>query len=95
MSSPVGTEVARIDSDASGAVLRRARAPPRSAPSFAALTEHLLGAALDPAALAAWLHGATPRAARQRTGAVTIDETQRAGAVDLAGASPPRAATRS
>lgn len=83
VSSPVGNEVARIESDAAGAVLRRAGAAEERAPSFAALSERLFGAALDPAALAAWLHGAPPAAGGAHW-RVTIDETQRAGSVELA-----------
>jgi outer membrane biogenesis lipoprotein LolB len=83
VSSPIGNEVARIDADGSGAVLRRAGAPEERSSSFEALSERLFGAALDPAALAAWLHGAKPEAAHAGWN-VTIDESQRAGAVELA-----------
>lgn len=82
VSSPIGNEVARIDADAAGAVLRRAGAPDERSSSFAELTERLFGAALEPVALAGWLHGA--KAAVHAGWNVTIDESQRAGAVDLA-----------
>ena len=84
VSSPVGTEVARIESNASGAVLRRASGGDERAPDFATLTERLLGAALEPAMLAGWLHGAAPTGATATGWTVTVDETQRAGAVELA-----------
>ena len=83
IASPLGNEVARIESSASGATLARAGAAAESAPSFASLTERLLGVALDPVALAAWLHGG----ARDETPTdwkVKIEETQRAGAIELA-----------
>jgi outer membrane biogenesis lipoprotein LolB len=81
--SPVGSEVARIESNARGATLTRAGAPDESAESFEALTERILGVGLDPQTLASWLHGgATPAAPGDWK--VTIDETQRAGSVDLA-----------
>jgi outer membrane biogenesis lipoprotein LolB len=83
VSSPIGNEVARIDADKAGAVLRRAGAPDERSASFAELTERLFGAALDPVALAGWLHGIKPEAGRAGWN-VTIDESQRAGAVDLA-----------
>jgi outer membrane lipoprotein LolB len=83
IASPLGNEVARIESGPSGATLARAGAVPESAPSFASLTERVLGVAIDPVALAAWLHGG----ARDETPTdwkVTIEETQRAGALELA-----------
>src|SRR5258708_17194928 len=55
IASPLGNEVARIESDRSGATLTRAGAAPESAASFASLTEKLLGVSLDPAELAGWL----------------------------------------
>lgn len=82
IASPLGNEVARIESGARGATLAQAGAPTETAESFQALTERLLGVALDPQAIAAWLHGATPSAAGDWR--VTVDETQRAGSVDLA-----------
>ena len=83
IASPIGNEIAAIRSDASGAVLRRAGADDERAATFAALTERLLGAALEPQALAAWLHGTKPgdTAADWK---VTVDETQQAGSVQLA-----------
>lgn len=84
IASPIGSEVARIESDGSGAVLRRGGAAEERASSFAALTERLLGAALDPRELAAWLHGGKPANAAAAQWNVSIDETQRAGAVELA-----------
>jgi outer membrane biogenesis lipoprotein LolB len=82
IASPIGNEVARIESGEKGATLTRAGEPPEDAPSFAALSERILGVALEPSALAAWLHGSAP----QQAGGwiVTIDESQRAGAVDMA-----------
>lgn len=79
--SPLGNEVARIRSDASGATL--SGPSEERADSFAVLTERLLGVSLDPAELAAWLHGKVP--AEVAGGwKVTLDETRRAGEVDLA-----------
>ena len=82
IASPLGNEVARIESSASGATLSQG-GEPQAAPSFAALTERLLGVALEPAALAAWLHGDTAGAAPGGW-SVTLDETQAAGAVTMA-----------
>jgi len=81
--SPVGSEVARIESDAHGATLTRAGAPDEKAASFEALTERILGVGLDPRTLSAWLHGAATSGA-PGDWKVTIDEKQRAGSVDLA-----------
>ena len=83
ISSPLGNEVARLESGARGATLTRAGAPSEAADSFQGLTEKLLGVRLDPDAIARWLHGDTPAAA-PGDWKVTIDETQRAGSVDLA-----------
>ena len=83
VASPLGNEVARIESSGSGASLTRAGVPAERAASFAELTQRLLGASLDPAALASWLHGG----ARDETPTdwkVKVEETQRAGAIDLA-----------
>jgi outer membrane lipoprotein LolB len=81
IASPLGNEVARLRSDASGATL--SGPSEEKADSFAALAERLLGVALEPAELAAWLHGKVPaQAAGGWT--VTLEETQRAGEVDLA-----------
>ncbi len=82
VSSPLGNEVARIESDGRGATLTQAGGGGYQADSFADLTERILGVELDPALLAGWLHGevrGTPADWR-----VTIDETQEAGAVKLA-----------
>jgi outer membrane biogenesis lipoprotein LolB len=61
-SSPIGNEVARIESSAGGARLTRAGAGSEEAASFEALTERVLGIALDPGQLSAWLHGGVDRA---------------------------------
>ena len=82
VATPLGNEVARIESDAGGATLEQASGAPQHAASFAALTQQLLGVALDPAALAAWLHGTPPEAAGGW--AVTLDERQAAGRVEIA-----------
>jgi outer membrane biogenesis lipoprotein LolB len=81
--SPLGNEVARIESSAGGATLTQAGGERQSAPSFAALAERFLGVALEPATLAGWLHGA---AVGSTPGGwnVTLDEKQRAGTVELA-----------
>jgi Outer membrane lipoprotein involved in outer membrane biogenesis len=82
IASPLGNEIARIESDAEGASLVQAGGGTRRAASFEALAEETLGVGLDPAMLAAWLHGNlrdTPPNWR-----VTIDEKQDAGAVQLA-----------
>ena len=83
ISSPIGNEVARIDADAQEAVLRRAGGDPETAPDFRSLTERLLGVALDPATLASWLHG-TGDTFSMEGWQVTVDEKQRAGAVEIA-----------
>ena len=83
IASPLGNEIARIDSGAGGATLQRAGAGPEQAASFQALTERLLGVALDPEEMARWLHGAASLNARGDW-KVSIDETQRAGNVELA-----------
>lgn len=82
--SPLGNEVARIESGAAGATLLQAGAAPQSAASFAELTGRMLGVPLDPATLAAWLHGAAAGGA-PGDWQVTIEETQeRGGAVAIA-----------
>jgi outer membrane lipoprotein LolB len=83
ISSPLGNEVARIESGPRGATLMRGAAAPETADDFQSLTQRLLGVALDPDSIAAWLHGEKPAAAPGAWN-VTIDETQRAGAIDLA-----------
>jgi outer membrane biogenesis lipoprotein LolB len=82
--SPLGNEVARIESDAHGAKLVRADGPSEEAPSFEELTRRLLGIPLDPAELTAWLHGRPAPGNVPAQWKVTIDESQPAGAVDLA-----------
>ena len=84
ISSPLGNEIASIEADAGGATLRRAGAADERAPTFAALTERLLGASLEPRALAGWLHGAAPDTSATAEWKVSVDETQQAGAVTLA-----------
>lgn len=79
--SPLGNEVARIESGPGGATLTQAGGQEENAASFAELTQRIIGISLDPATLAAWLHGAKPAAGDWL---VTIEETQRAGEVDLA-----------
>ncbi len=83
IASPLGNEVARIESTPQGATLYRAGDSTEQAPSFRELTRRVLGVALDPAWLAAGLHGRVPRGlpAGWR---LTLDETQPAGAVRLA-----------
>lgn len=83
ISSPLGNEVARIESSASGATLAQAGAPAQHAGTFAELTEKLLGVALDPDWLAAGLHG-QPTSGAPPGWTLTVDETQSAGAVKLA-----------
>jgi outer membrane biogenesis lipoprotein LolB len=59
--SPLGNEVARIESDASGARLEQGGAAPvERAASFSALAQRALGVALDPSTLVQWLHGSGP-----------------------------------
>jgi hypothetical protein len=83
ISSPLGNEVARIESSPRGAILTQAGATPEDAASFQSLTERLLGVALDPAILTAWLHGEAP-APISGGWTVSVEERQRAGDVDLA-----------
>jgi len=83
IASPLGNEVARVQSDASGATLDLPDGSEVSAPTFESLTERILGVGLDPDEVAGWLHGHAP--AQSRGGwKVSIDETQHAGAVELA-----------
>ena len=82
IASPLGNEVARIESDADGATLTQATGGVYHADSFEDLTERALGVPLDPRSLAAWLHGDvrdTPAGWK-----VTLEETEQAGAVRLA-----------
>jgi outer membrane biogenesis lipoprotein LolB len=84
IASPLGNEVARIESSSTSATLTQAGGgEPQSAPSFAVLTERLLGVAIEPALFAMWIHGGD-RAAAPGGWQVSVDETQRAGSVDLA-----------
>ena len=82
--SPIGNEVARIESGSGGARLTRAGAGSEEAASFEALTERVLGIALDPAQLSAWLHGESRSGGLPAEWKVTVDETQPAGAITLA-----------
>jgi outer membrane biogenesis lipoprotein LolB len=84
IASPLGNEVARIESDASGATLTQASGGGVQADSFAELTERALGVAIEPADLARWLHGAKPPAPSREGWNVTIEDTQKAGSVDIA-----------
>jgi outer membrane biogenesis lipoprotein LolB len=83
ISSPLGNEVARIESGDAGATLQRGGAAPETAPDFRSLTERLLGVALDPRQLANWLH--SPLGGISTGGwDVEVKETQKAGAVSIA-----------
>jgi outer membrane biogenesis lipoprotein LolB len=82
ISSPLGNEVARIQSGPAGATAVQAGGGAIAADDFPALTERLLGVALDPNAMVGWLHGAKP-ANVPGDWQVAIEETQRAGEVDL------------
>ena len=83
IASPLGNEVARIDAGPRGATLAQAGAAPEAAASFEELTQRLLGVPLDPNVIAGWLHASVPAQAAGDW-QVTIDETQRAGDIDLA-----------
>jgi len=85
-SSPIGNEVARIESRAGTARLERAGAPAEEAATFSELTQRVLGVALDPDQFSAWLHGKSGGgpSGLPAEWKVTIDETQSAGSVDLA-----------
>jgi hypothetical protein len=83
ISSPLGNEVARIESAQQGVTLERAGAAPESAADFQTLTERLLGVPLDPRNLANWLHG-TMGSTTTGGWIVEVQETQKAGAVDIA-----------
>jgi outer membrane biogenesis lipoprotein LolB len=82
IATPLGNEVARIESDPHGAVLHQGAEEQRAA-SFGALTQALLGVALDPAQLARWVHGLEPPEAASGW-QVTIEERQPAGALSIA-----------
>lgn len=83
-SSPLGNEVARIESNARGAVLDRAGAGREEAPNFEALTQRLLGVGLDPDELVRWLHAQPSARDTPAEWKVSIDEKQSAGAVEVA-----------
>lgn len=83
IASPLGNVVARIESGAQGATLTQAGGEEVRAASFSDLTERVLGIALDPATLALWLHGSADSGAPSGW-SVTVEETQRAGTVDVA-----------
>jgi len=83
LASPLGNEVARIESTAQGATLYQSGGGGVQAASFEDLTERILGVALDPAALAQALHGHAPRDVPEGW-RFTVDETQPAGNVALA-----------
>lgn len=83
IASPLGNEVARIESTPRGAVLHSAGNDAEEAPSFQALTQRLLGVALDPAWLAQGLHGQAPEGLPAGW-TFHIDETEPAGAVQIA-----------
>ena len=83
LASPLGNEVARIESNARGATLYQASGGGAQADSFEELTDRIFGVALDPAALAQALHGEVPRGVPEGW-RFTIDETQPAGNVALA-----------
>jgi len=82
IASPLGNEVARIESSPRGASLQQADGQHAEAGSFSELTERVLGVALDPTELAAWLHGSPP--AGDQGWKVTLDEKQPAGAIEIA-----------
>jgi outer membrane lipoprotein LolB len=83
ISSPIGNEVARIESGPGGARLVAAGSDSTLTTSFSAVTEKYLGVPLDPDVLAGWIHGASTVDAPGGW-KVTLDETQRAGAIDIA-----------
>ena len=80
--SPLGNEVARIESGPAGVRLDRGGGQVEEASSFAELSERMLGVALDPNLLVGWLHGAGPRESGEWR--VVVEESQRAGSVDIA-----------
>ena len=81
IASPLGNEMARIESSSAGATLARAGGESEQAASFAELSERLLGVALDPSVLVGWLHGS----GLERSGEwnVTVEESGKAGTVDI------------
>ena len=84
LATPLGNEVARIESGPQGAVLHRAGGASEEAPTFEALTERILGVGLDPARLSAWLHGQPVPASVAAQWRVTVDESRQAGALTIA-----------
>jgi outer membrane biogenesis lipoprotein LolB len=83
IASPLGNEVARIESGSAGATLTQAGGGGVQADTFEDLTERVLGIALSPSLLAGWLHGATG-AATPSDWKVAIEEKQAAGRVEIA-----------
>ena len=79
--SPLGNEVARIESGATGARLEQGGGA-IEAGSFAELTERAIGVALEPSLLVSWLHGAGP--AQGGDWQVTVEESNPAGSVSVA-----------
>jgi outer membrane biogenesis lipoprotein LolB len=82
IASPLGNEVARIESTAEGAIMN-ANGGTVEAPTFADLTQRVLGVGIDPALLGAWLH-AKADAGAPAGWKVSLDEVQDAGAVRIA-----------
>ena len=82
IASPLGNEVARIESTADGAVMS-ANGGTVEAPTFEDLTQRVLGVGIDPALLGAWLH-AKADAGAPAGWKVSLDEVQDAGAVRIA-----------
>jgi outer membrane biogenesis lipoprotein LolB len=81
--SPLGNEVARIESDAGGAKLEQGgAAPAEHAASFAELAERAIGVPLDPGTLVAWLHSSGPLQGGDWN--VAIEESTPAGSVTVA-----------
>ena len=83
VSSPLGNEVARIESDSRGARLAQAGTATREAASFAALTQALIGVSLEPVEMAGWIHGAEGSTI-PGDWKVTVEERQPAGSVQIA-----------
>ena len=83
LASPLGNEIARVESGPEGAVLFTSGSDTGWTTSFAAVTEKYLGVALDPDMLASWIHGGSTDAAPDGW-KVTLDQTERAGSVDIA-----------
>jgi outer membrane biogenesis lipoprotein LolB len=82
IASPLGNEVARIESTDDGAVMS-ANGGTVEAPTFEDLTQRVLGVPIDPKLLSEWLH-ARADAGGPAGWKVSIDEVQEAGAVKLA-----------